>query len=537
MADSQVFISYAWGGESEEVANEIESILIQNGIALVRDKTDLGFKGLIREFMQRIGQGNAVVLIISDKYLKSKNCMFELLEVRKNGNFIERILPVVLSDANIYDSLGMLYYIKYWEQKIAELNEAAKGLTSLADARSIHADIDLYTDIRGSFDDMAELLSNMNVLTLAIMRSRQYSPLLDALGKKKEQPSDAPEVKTKASAAKEGKVLYHIPSMMQVESWSRCRVRVAWEELLLLENLDIPEEERVIESIRLGEVMQASLQESPAEGNFLIQAINNQEQIVTEDEFTEWLFDVKPLKAGKFKLILRITLIQIVQGRERAKDVVLERMVTTETFVPRALARFDTASESLGVKDEPEGRSVWFGANPPARTEQYPAPDPTPVPTAGRSRSHFLRYLPRVASCVLLLICGTWVYRSMYPREIPDRSTGLEIPDGATDPDGSGYSTVVPPPPSGDNETLIAAIEHVENTDYTGPVFVLMKANQLDSLRHDSLRVTVISPIDTIGLNLGKIREVNRAQIKDSLAVYRLKDARLRPGLIRRFQN
>ncbi|WP_075351996.1 toll/interleukin-1 receptor domain-containing protein [Algoriphagus marinus] len=131
MGLQQVFISYAWGGESEQVANELEAILKSNQIDLIRDKNDLGFKGLIREFMKQIGKGDFVVLIISDKYLKSKNCMFELMEVAKRESFLDRIFPIVLPDAAIYDGLGILGYLKYWDKKLKDLNSSAKELDSL----------------------------------------------------------------------------------------------------------------------------------------------------------------------------------------------------------------------------------------------------------------------------------------------------------------------------------------------------------------------------------------------------------------------
>ena len=57
----------------------------------MRDKRDLGYKGMIEDFMQEIGRGHAVVVVISDKYLKSPNCMFELVEIVKNKDVRDRI--------------------------------------------------------------------------------------------------------------------------------------------------------------------------------------------------------------------------------------------------------------------------------------------------------------------------------------------------------------------------------------------------------------------------------------------------------------
>jgi hypothetical protein len=72
--EKEIFISYAWRGESEEFVNRLDEVFQSQGITIVRDKRDLGYKGLIKEFMQRIGKGKCVIVVISDRYLKSPNC-------------------------------------------------------------------------------------------------------------------------------------------------------------------------------------------------------------------------------------------------------------------------------------------------------------------------------------------------------------------------------------------------------------------------------------------------------------------------------
>src|SRR5215467_12997267 len=135
--ENNVFISYAWGGESEQLANKIDEELKKEGVRLIRDKRDLGFKGSIKEFMERIGRGNCVITVISDKYLRSKNCMFELLEIAENQNFYDRIFPIVLRDADIYDGVNRVNYIKYWDNKIAELNSAIKSVATVTNIQSV----------------------------------------------------------------------------------------------------------------------------------------------------------------------------------------------------------------------------------------------------------------------------------------------------------------------------------------------------------------------------------------------------------------
>lgn len=51
--------------------------------------------------MERIGRGKGVIVVISEKYLKSENCMFELVQISKHQQFADRIFPIVLNNANI----------------------------------------------------------------------------------------------------------------------------------------------------------------------------------------------------------------------------------------------------------------------------------------------------------------------------------------------------------------------------------------------------------------------------------------------------
>ena len=100
--------------------------------------------------MERIGRGKCVIAIIDDKYLKSPNCMFELIQVSKNGDFSDRIFPVVLPDAQIYDSVARLNYVSYWERKKDELSKALQGVGPEF-LQGFREEIDRYTEIRNTF--------------------------------------------------------------------------------------------------------------------------------------------------------------------------------------------------------------------------------------------------------------------------------------------------------------------------------------------------------------------------------------------------
>lgn len=113
----EVFVSYAWTKESEDIVDQIENALQERDIALIRDVKVLKYKDRIRSFMQRLGSGKCVVVIISKPYLESESCMFELVEIARHGDMDRRVFPLVLADAKIHDTLGCLTYVEFWSER------------------------------------------------------------------------------------------------------------------------------------------------------------------------------------------------------------------------------------------------------------------------------------------------------------------------------------------------------------------------------------------------------------------------------------
>lgn len=185
----EVFISYAWGDDNEEppykreeIVNKIDLAFEATDITLIRDKRDLGFKGLIKSFMQLIGRGKAVIVVISDKYLRSQNCMFELVEITANGSFYDRIFPIVLKDAQIYDPVESIDYVLHWEEKIQKLDTAMKKVGS-ANMTGYREYIDLYTRIRATIAELTDTLRNMNALSPEMHTESGFSELISAIEK------------------------------------------------------------------------------------------------------------------------------------------------------------------------------------------------------------------------------------------------------------------------------------------------------------------------------------------------------------------
>jgi hypothetical protein len=182
--EQSIFISYAWGEENDErekIVNELDQSLQNRGLRIVRDKRNLGYRGSIRKFMEKIGEGDCVITVISDKYLRSKNCMYELVEIAENKEFADRIFPIILEDAKIYDAGDRIDYINYWAERKAVLRAKADALQDPSNAISILEEERDYARFHYEIDELTNTLKDMNCLTPDLLREADFQQLYDAL--------------------------------------------------------------------------------------------------------------------------------------------------------------------------------------------------------------------------------------------------------------------------------------------------------------------------------------------------------------------
>ena len=161
----ELFISYTWSSQSEDLANLLDETFQARDVTIIRDKKHLEYKGNIEKFMERLGRGKCIIAIICDKYLKSPSCMFELVQIEINGNFWDRVFPIVLDDVQINDPIERIKYIQHWENRISALDTALKSV-SAANMQGFREEIDRYTKIRNTIAGLTHTLGNMNTLTL-----------------------------------------------------------------------------------------------------------------------------------------------------------------------------------------------------------------------------------------------------------------------------------------------------------------------------------------------------------------------------------
>lgn len=155
-----IFLSYCQ--KDSDIADIIDASLaaqLEGKAKISRDIRDVDFHESFKRFMQSIESHDYVITIISDNYLKSRNCMFEMLEVVKDSNFGKKLAYIVLSNedkqyykaapegeigADVYSASGMASYSCYWSneedilsKQINDIGDPAYAIAQIKEQRVV----------------------------------------------------------------------------------------------------------------------------------------------------------------------------------------------------------------------------------------------------------------------------------------------------------------------------------------------------------------------------------------------------------------
>ncbi len=162
VSEPSVFISYNWGKKTlvDNIQNEIGQYCIVR-----RDCKDMEFGDSITSFMNTIRQEDFALIILSDAYLKSDACMYELTTLFKDvgsESFNHRVFFVVCDDARpIFKPLGRSTYMKFWENRYYELKDSLSKLSPESGVE-LTREIRKVSFIRLQLDEFLDYVSSVN---------------------------------------------------------------------------------------------------------------------------------------------------------------------------------------------------------------------------------------------------------------------------------------------------------------------------------------------------------------------------------------
>lgn len=176
----KLFLSYSWNDDL--IADEIETDLNKLGVKVIRDIRELNYKGNIKKFMKQVATTDYVVILISDSFLKSPNCMYEILELAKDESYKARTLQVILKDANIFRPLGKLEYVDYWQSEINKLKKLLKRNIVVSNQKEVRKDIKHYQSIIENIYEFISFISDEKNETFESLQKQKYKPLISYIG-------------------------------------------------------------------------------------------------------------------------------------------------------------------------------------------------------------------------------------------------------------------------------------------------------------------------------------------------------------------
>ena len=184
-----VYISYNWEDKSNVTADYLYDTL-QRHFAVRRDKVDCNYRENIKEFMEAIREGQYIVLILSQEYLKSENCMFELVGVMKHPDYKNRLFPIVCDskDSTVRDDDFYVELLKEWKQKLDEkkaLVEKAKEANEKG-AAPLEEKLKELVDVNEFLAEIKRYVDYANAPSFVAASNERFSRIIEAIKKQME---------------------------------------------------------------------------------------------------------------------------------------------------------------------------------------------------------------------------------------------------------------------------------------------------------------------------------------------------------------
>ena len=178
----ETYITYKWEERSEMIVSEIETLLNSIPcIRVLRDKTFLSYGESIELFMEKLRHGNIVVMVLSNQYLHSINCMYEMSGLFKDNSYIDRAFPVMV-DTSIRDGQYYIDLCNYWKAKLTMQNKLIRDSNNGLDIiKPLLKDVDKIDLIISSLPRLFEYCKEIKAPDAETMQKEGFAELVSRI--------------------------------------------------------------------------------------------------------------------------------------------------------------------------------------------------------------------------------------------------------------------------------------------------------------------------------------------------------------------
>lgn len=166
MNPKTIFLSYAHS--EKPIAERLYTLLKNCGYNVKRDVNNVRPWGGIKDFMNSIRIQDYVVVLVSNSYLHSENCMYEVSQLLKDDSFKERTLSIVItppamSDVKMFSADYRLQMILHWQNHAKQFKKKIKALEP-ENAKEL---LGKFRDIRGIAENISVFMDEIFVNKLS----------------------------------------------------------------------------------------------------------------------------------------------------------------------------------------------------------------------------------------------------------------------------------------------------------------------------------------------------------------------------------
>lgn len=172
----KIYISYSWKQPAMSIVkNWLCPCLKQSNIDYSIDVKDCGYGHDIEAFEREIGQADNVLVVLSNSYFYSLNCMYELALIIKNGIVSNRVRWVSLED---FCRTHIMYntVCSYWKEYFSQLQQNLSNEEHID--RPILNELEKVNAILTYFGKAWEYIQKINTLSFEQLSANQFQKLI-----------------------------------------------------------------------------------------------------------------------------------------------------------------------------------------------------------------------------------------------------------------------------------------------------------------------------------------------------------------------
>jgi Effector-associated domain 11 len=208
----------------------------------------------------------------------------------------------------------------------AKVDPALQRLEDWVNEHGSHKQQDIFKLLRSDYQTLQQqyirgTMSNEEYQRALAKINGQVFEFLNVLSQKDLEP---------IGLGDKGRLMHNIPGKMILNEMSECIIRIAKDDEQLLRDFVLTGDSKV-ESIAISKKMEVELADPTGGKAFDISTISTNRQFITQNDFTQWIFDVIPLMEGSHRLAVKAIIIEEIDGKEERRDIVYRSMVTVVT--------------------------------------------------------------------------------------------------------------------------------------------------------------------------------------------------------------